>query len=220
MGRFAIEYPARGGTIPFPDSFVDFVQPGNNATAKGVVPLSTMSDPDTRPSFEHTTLPHLDAAYNLARWLLRNDHDAEDAVQDAYLRAQKAFGSFRGGDGRPWILTIVRNVCYTVLRRSRRGLPTEAFDDSLHGSPDLHADANAAAWREARAERLEEAMARLPAEFSEVIVLHELEGLSYREIAQVADVPIGTVMSRLARARQKLQAGLTGAPTKDSPHGL
>ena len=167
-------------------------------------------------------LPHLDAAYNLARWLLRHEHDAEDAVQDAFVRAHQAFGRFRGGDARPWLLTIVRNVCYSRLREQRRGAATEPFEDDAHGSTHDPAEANAIAWRETKGAHLRQALEQLAPEFREVIVLHELEGLAYREIAAVAEIPIGTVMSRLARARQKLQTELRAlaAKEKEPTHGL
>jgi RNA polymerase sigma-70 factor (ECF subfamily) len=176
--------------------------------------------PDLPSTFEQTMLPHLDAAYNLARWLLRHEHDAEDAVQDAFLRAHQAFDRFRGGDGRAWLLTVVRNVCYSRLRELKRGAKPEAFDDELHGSPDHHAEANAIAWSETKSAQLQQALEQLAPEFREVIVLHELEGLAYREIAAVTEIPIGTVMSRLARARQKLQAELFALNQKESAHGL
>ena len=172
------------------------------------------------PSFEEIMLPHLPTAYNLARWLLRNEHDAEDSVQDAYLRAYRVFERFRGGDGRAWLLTIVRNVCYTHLRQVRREPALEAFDDNAHGSMENPAETNALAWRETKGELLKQALERLPAEFREVIVLHELEGLAYREIAAVAEIPLGTVMSRLARARHKLQVELIALREKESTHGL
>ena len=178
------------------------------------------SAPNVPSTFEQTMLPHLDAAHNLARWLLRHEHDAEDAVQDAFLRAHQAFGRFRGGDGRPWLLTIVRNVCYSRLREQRRGHAPEAFDDEAHGSTHDPAEANAIAWRETKATLLRQALERLAPEFREMIVLHELEGLAYREIATVAEIPIGTVMSRLARARQKLQTEVLALARKDAAHGL
>lgn len=156
--------------------------------------------PHVPPTFDHFMLPHLDAAYNLARWLLRNEHDAEDAVQEACVRAWQAFDRFRGGDGRAWLLTIVRNVCYSHLRRSRREPIGEVFDDTAHGSSEDLAEAKAIAWRETKGALLRQALERLPAEFREVIVLHELEGLAYKEIAAVVEIPLGTVMSRLARA--------------------
>ena len=165
-------------------------------------------------------LPHLDAAYNLARWLLRHEHDAEDAVQDAYLRAYQAFGRFRGGDGRAWLLTIVRNACYSRLRERLRAAPIEPFDDDAHGATFDAGEANAIAWREVQGARLRQALDLLPAEFREVIVLRELEGLAYHDIAAVAGIPIGTVMSRLARARAKLQTEVLALAGKESTHGL
>jgi RNA polymerase sigma-70 factor, ECF subfamily len=176
------------------------------------------SVPPVPSTFENTMLPHLDAAYNLARWLLRHDQDAQDAVQDAFLRAYRGFDRFRGGDGRAWLLTIVRNVCFSRLRDGRRAVTTELFDDDLHGSTVDLAEVNAQAWREVRGELLQRALEQLAPEFREVLVLHEIEGLPYRDIAAVVDVPIGTVMSRLARARQKLEAQLlTLAPKETNP---
>ena len=160
------------------------------------------------PSFEQSILPHLDAAYNLARWLLRNEQDARDSVQEAYLRAFKAFDRFRGGDGRAWVLTIVRNVCYSHLRRAQRVQVPEQFDEMQH-TPINDTLEEAKRFRhELNTERLDAALAALPVEMREVIVLHELEGLAYKEIAAVAGIPIGTVMSRLARARLRLQREL------------
>jgi RNA polymerase sigma-70 factor (ECF subfamily) len=172
------------------------------------------------PTFDRLMLPHLDAAHNLARWLLRNDQDAEDAVQESCLRAWRAFDRFRGGDARAWLLTIVRNVCYTHLRQVRREPALEEFDESAHSSTETPGDTNATAWREIKGQQLRDALEKLPAEFREVIVLAELECLSYREIATVAAIPLGTVMSRLARARQKLAGELRGATGKESSHGL
>lgn len=172
------------------------------------------------PAFDHLMLPHLDAAYNLARWLLRNEHDAEDAVQEACLRAWRAFDRFRGGDGRAWLLAIVRNVCYTRLRQNRREPATEALNEEIHGMNEAAGETRAVAWSELRSEQLHAALDRLPDEFREILVLHELEGLAYREIAEVAEIPIGTVMSRLARARRKLQAELRNPAEKETTHGL
>ncbi len=184
-----------------------------------------MEDAGSNPSpgFEPTMLPHLDAAYNLARWLLRHEQDAEDAVQDAFLRAHRSFDRFRGshGDGRAWLLTIVRNVCYSHLRQNRRGAAPEPFDDEVHGMAHDHpAEANAVAWRETHGALLQAALEKLAPEFREVLVLHELEGLAYREIAVVAEIPLGTVMSRLARARRKLETEVRSLTGKDSTHGL
>jgi len=176
--------------------------------------------PHVPPTFDHLMLPHLDAAYNLARWLLRNEQDAEDAVQEACVRAWRAFDRFRGGDARAWLLTIVRNVCYSHLRQHRREPALEEFDEAAHVAAGATAEARALAWREIRSDLLRQALESLPAEFREVIVLHELEGLAYREIAAVAGIPLGTVMSRLARARHKLQAVLTTLTEKEPNHGL
>lgn len=166
------------------------------------------------PSFEEIMLPHLPTAYNLARWLLRNEHDAEDAVQEAYLRAFRVFARFRGGDGRAWLLTIVRNHCYDRLRRRRGTEPAESFDETVHTGT-LEVPEPAGAWRrEVSPEQLRDALDALPEKMREVIVLHDLEGLAYREIAAVADIPIGTVMSRLARARERLQRDLLDRQTQ------
>jgi RNA polymerase sigma-70 factor (ECF subfamily) len=167
-------------------------------------------EPQEPPTFEQLMLPHMDSAYNLARWLLRDPHEADDAVQEAFLRAFKAFGRFRGSDGRAWLLTIVRNVCYSAMRAGKNDRMKETFSDEVHGSSEDAAASNAVAWVEVRSDLLNRALERLPAEFREVIVLHEIEGLAYRQISDVADIPLGTVMSRLARARGKLQAEILG----------
>lgn len=157
--------------------------------------------------FEQTVLPHLDAAYNLARWLTGNETDAEDVVQEAYLRAFKFFGGFHGENSRAWLLKIVRNSCCTWLQQNRvHELATE-FDEKLHSveseNPEIILLENI------NKQLLKQALEELPPEFREAVILRELEGLSYREIAGIADVPIGTVMSRLARARKRLQHCLT-----------
>ena len=159
---------------------------------------------DTR--FEQLVLPHLDAAYNLARWLTRNSQDAEDVVQDASMRALKYLDSLRGNDARAWFLTIVRNVFYDWCKRNR---PAEMVSDD-DTEADLTVDPAAidpeqAALRSAESRALADAVARLPLPFREVLILRELEDLSYKEISRIADIPIGTVMSRLARARSLLQ---------------
>jgi RNA polymerase sigma-70 factor (ECF subfamily) len=154
-------------------------------------------------NFEETFLPHLDAAYNLARWLTRDPSDADDVVQEAYMRALKFFGGFHGGDSRSWILKIVRNTCYTWLQKNRpREILTE-FDEELHvvGSENPEKLLIENADRRVLRGLIED----LPAEFREVIVLRDVQGLSYKEIAGIADIQLGTVMSRLARARRKLQ---------------
>ena len=156
--------------------------------------------------FEALVLPHLDAGYNLARWLTRNSQDAEDVVQDACMRALKYVGSLRSSDARPWFLTIVRHAFYDWCKRNR---PAQMIPDDGTGG-DLTVDPTAidpeqAALRSAESRSLTKAVAELPLVFREVLILRELEDLSYKEIARVADIPIGTVMSRLARARGLLQ---------------
>jgi len=157
--------------------------------------------------FEESIVPHLAAAYNLARWLTRGDRDAEDVVQEAYLRAFRFFGGFRGGDGRAWLLTIVRNTCYTWLQqnRSREFL---ALDDEMQQVESDEPSPEASLIVSADSKLLARALEELPVEFREAIVLRELEGLSYKEIADLADIPLGTVMSRLARARKRLQQSI------------
>jgi RNA polymerase sigma-70 factor, ECF subfamily len=172
------------------------------------------------PDFSRTLLPHRNAAYNLARWLMRNDHDAEDCVQEGYLLAFRAFARFRGGDGRTWLLTIVRNVCYSRLRQSRRTESEDAFDEAVHQAL-ADTPTGESPWRHAAArELLPQALELLPTEAREIVVLHEIEGLAYKEIATVMDLPIGTVMSRLSRARLKLQTALQELLRKDLAHEL
>jgi len=153
-------------------------------------------------------LYHLNAAHNLALWLTRNRHDAEDVVQEAYLRAFKSFRTFDGGDGRRWLLTIVRNTCYTWLNRNRPGASTVEFDEGIHSTNSDAADPEAILMRSADKQLVRQALEELPIEFREVLILRELEGFSYKEIAHVADIPVGTVMSRLARGRKRLEAVL------------
>lgn len=165
--------------------------------------------------FEAAVLPHLDAAYNLARWLLRDEQGAEDVVQDAYLRALRFFDGFRGDDARPWLLSIVRNECFNWLRASRRDhvefdeeRDSEVIDPSFEqstGNPEL-----ALQGKLDRA-LVNAAVATLPPLFREVLVLREIAELSYEEIAQIAGIPAGTVMSRLSRARALLRAALTAS---------
>lgn len=153
-------------------------------------------------------MPHMDAAYNLARWLAGNDPDAQDVAQEACLRAFKFFGGFRGGDPRSWLLRIVRNSFYDYLKRRSRAEQETPFDETLHGDGEAFPAPDAALPEQADAETVRAALAALPLEYREVLVLRELEGLSYKEIADVAGLPIGTVMSRLARGREQLRQGL------------
>jgi len=162
--------------------------------------------PENRDDFQRIFLPHLDAAYNLARWLLKSETDAQDVVQEAYLRALRFFRTFRGGDARAWLLTIVRNTAYSWISRNRGDAPPTEFDEDQHADPTLPVDVELI--RKADSAALRIAMENLPTEFREVVVLRDLEGLSYKEIAEVADLPIGTVMSRLARARSRLKSAL------------
>lgn len=163
--------------------------------------------------FEACALPHMDAAYNLARWLARNDHDAEDIVQEAYLRAFRFFDGFRGTDARAWLLSIVRNTGYTWLKQNRAQDMTTPFDEEVHGySATLEATSGVSAMnpetlllQQADQRLLRQALEALPVEFREVIALRELEDMSYKQIAAIINVPVGTVMSRLARARKRLQ---------------
>lgn len=167
-----------------------------------------MTEENPSRRFSEAALPHLDAAFNLARWISRNDHDAQDIVQEAYLRAFRAFGTFRGGSAKPWLLAIVRNTSYTWLSRHRRAELEVAYDDDIHGgeeSPTGNTDdgnPEAIVARAQDARIVNAVLAELPVGYREVLVLRDIEELSYKEIAQVAGLPIGTVMSRLARGRR------------------
>ena len=171
---------------------------------------SPLQGTEERERFEHALLPHLDAAYNLARWLTHDDHDAEDLVQAAYLRALKFFGGFHGANARAWLLAIVRNACYTWLEQKRVRGPATAFDEEIHGVESDAMDPEKRLLREEDQQSVRRAVEELPVELREVVVLRELEGLSYKEIAAIAGIPLGTVMSRLARARERLQQRLGG----------
>jgi len=162
-------------------------------------------------NFEQAVLPHLDAAYNLARWLTHNQQDAEDAVQDAYLRAFRFFPSYRGGDARPWLMKIVRNTCYTWLRANRPLQEAAEFDENLFPPAFPAHNPEQAALETSDSDLLSKALEQLPAKSREVIVLREIEELSYRQIAEIMDVPTGTVMSSLSRARTKLRELLTSS---------
>ena len=166
-------------------------------------------------SFEAVMLPHLDAAHNLARWLLRNEQDAQDVVQEAFLRAFKSFGGFHGSNGRAWLLTIVRNTPYTLLKKNRVADLTTTFDEEIHTAGHESVSPATILEHSENAELIKEAMDELPAEFREILALRHQEGLSYKEIADIAQIPPGTVMSRLARARAKLREYLAARIGKE-----
>ena len=173
-----------------------------------------------RLSFEEAVLPHLDAAFNYARWLTKNDVDAEDVVQDAYVRALRFFSSLRGDDARAWLLTIVRNTWYGRFPRRPEGTAMAVVaDPDANNRPDESLDPEALVIQRQTVEAVRYALESLPADFREVLVLRELEGLSYKEIATVVGIPIGTVMSRLARARERLQ-GVLAASHSGGDRGL
>jgi len=177
-----------------------------------------LTDQTTTRRFSAAMAPHLDAAYNLARWLTRDPHDAEDVLQEACLRALRFFEGFRGGDGRAWLLKIVRNTAYTWMQQNRRPEANVQYDETreaeaqAQGGGNLHdEDPQGLLLREADRQQVEKALLQLPTDFREILVLRELEELSYREIAEVAGIPLGTVMSRLSRAREHLRRALIAA---------
>jgi len=173
---------------------------------------------EERIRFEQLVLPHLDAGMNLARWLLRNRADAEDVVQDSMLRACRFFSGFRGGDARAWFLQIVRNGCYSWLEKRRPMELMAEFDEELHQVPTATPETIAA--RADERQQLMEALEALPPRSREVVVLRELEDCSYKEIAEITGIPMGTVMSTLSRARERLQRILSGTAAKEASRGL
>ena len=166
--------------------------------------------------FEETVLPHLDAAFNYARWLTKNDADAEDVVQDACVRAMRYFSSFRDDDARAWLFAIVRNAWYSRVSRRPRVADTTPFGAPPDESPDDALDPEERLLQQHSVALVRAAIEQLPADFREVIVLREIEGLSYKEIAAVVRVPVGTVMSRLARGRERLSSVLKLAAPMES----
>lgn len=167
-----------------------------------------MHDQQQIARFERLVLPHLDAAHNLARWLTRDEHDAADVVQEAYLRAYQYFGRFHGDGGRVWLLKIVRNTCYTWLKQNRPADTVPLADENVQAAVCAASTPDAQAANLERRQLLQQAIRELPDEFREALVLRELEGMSYKEIAAIAEVPLGTVMSRLSRARERLHERL------------
>ncbi|HXS72755.1 MAG TPA: sigma-70 family RNA polymerase sigma factor [Rhodanobacteraceae bacterium] len=169
---------------------------------------------NTRARFEAEVMRHLGAAYNLARWLARNDQDAEDVTQEAALRAFRYFEGFRGGDARVWLLTIVRNTFYSMRAGASQDRLLDDFDEVLQGRADEDTpDPEVLLLRAADAQQVRAALQALPAEYREILVLREFEECSYKEIAAITQLKIGTVMSRLARARQRLAVAVAGAET-------
>ncbi len=169
---------------------------------------------EDRARFEQLVLPHVDAAFNLARWLLRGRTDAEDVAQEALLRACRFFRGFHGGDARAWLLQIVRNTCYTWLEKNRPMELSMEFDEELHLQTCATPETLAIASDDRK--RLILALETLPSRFREVLVLRELEGCSYKEIAAITSIPIGTVMSSLSRARRQLYSALTNSGHKEA----
>jgi RNA polymerase sigma-70 factor (ECF subfamily) len=173
--------------------------------------------PEQNPTlnFDQAVLPHLDAAYNLARWLMRNEQDAQDVAQEAYLRAFRFFPGFRGGDARAWLLKIVRNTCYTWLHVNRPLQDAAEFDENV--VPDCYAPNPEQVVLQKDSDTLvRKALEKLPPNFREVLILRELEGMSYREIAGITGMPAGTVMSSLSRARGRLRQVLTAFMNGDT----
>jgi RNA polymerase sigma-70 factor, ECF subfamily len=175
-----------------------------------------LSDQSKVVRFEEIALPHLGAAYNLARWLVHNQQDAEDIVQEAYLRAFKFFSGYYGGDSRAWLLTIVRNTCYSWLQKNRLLRLADPIEDKIHEVGLDFADPEMLFLKDAESQIVRAALQELPVEFREIVIMREMEGLSYKEIANIVDVPIGTVMSRLARGRKRLQALLANYVRKEA----
>jgi RNA polymerase sigma-70 factor (ECF subfamily) len=171
------------------------------------------------PNFERDVLPHLDAAYNLARWLMRNEQDAQEVVQEAYLRAFRFFSGFHGGDARAWLMKIVRNTCYTWLHTNRPLQEAMEFDENF-SPPDHHApNPEELLLQNDRGSLIHQALANLPSSLREVLILREIEAMSYREIADITGVPLGTVMSSLSRARERLRQALTSVTNGNKMHG-
>jgi RNA polymerase sigma factor (sigma-70 family) len=175
-----------------------------------------LSDQSKVVRFEEIALPHMRAAYNLARWLVHNEHDAEDIVQESYLRAFKFFTGYYGGDARTWLLTIVRNTCYTSLQKNRLLRLADPIEDKLDELGTDFLDPEVLLLQQLDSQTVRNALQELPVEFREVVVLREMEGLSYKEIADVVDIPIGTVMSRLKRGRGRLHKLLASHMGKEA----
>ena len=176
-----------------------------------------MPEQNCSGSFEKEVLPHLDSAYNLARWLTHNQHDAQDVVQEAYVRALRFYGGFRGGNVLAWLLQIVRNTFYTWLEQNRPKHPTIEFDEQLFGADPCAPNPEQALLQNDRANLLRQALAKLPESFREILILREFENMSYKEISEVTGMAPGTVMSRLSRARCALRQSLAGLANANTP---
>jgi RNA polymerase sigma factor (sigma-70 family) len=179
---------------------------------------SDVLDLQDQVRFEQLVLPHLDAAFNLSRWLLRSRADAEDVAQEAMLRSYRFFRHFHGGDARPWLLQIVRNTCYSWLQKNRPMEQMAEFNEELHMPASVTPEELAIAKSDR--ERLTRALETLQPQHRELIVLRELQECSYKEIAAITSMPIGTVMSALSRARHQLQLALGGSARKEATHEL
>jgi RNA polymerase sigma factor (sigma-70 family) len=170
--------------------------------------------------FEEQISPHLKSAYNLAIWLTRSHEDAEDVVQEAFLRAFSAFESFRGEDGKPWLLTIVRNTSMTWLKRNRNAGAAIGFEEALEDPIERSPDPEEGLLISCDRERVRQALEQLPSDFREAVILREMEGLSYREISATIGIPLGTVMSRLSRGRDWLRRILSTPRTVKPEEGV
>ncbi len=170
--------------------------------------------------FEESLLPHSGAAYNLARWILGNDQDAEDMVQEAYLRAYKYFTGYQGGNSRAWLLAIVRNTCYTWLRQNRSQEVSVDLDDEITSSESDMLDPEILLQHSLNHQLVRSALEKLAVEYRELMILRELEGMSYKEIAKITGIPMGTVMSRLARGRQRLKECLAKLIDEEGSHEM
>lgn len=179
---------------------------GHASFAESSGPAKTVTSRESRLRlFEEIILPHLNSAFNLARWMTRNDQDAQDVVQESYLRAFRFFDSYRGGDGKSWLLEVVRNTCFTFQRREMRKSTVVVFDEAAHTPSVKQPNAEEALVEAGNRQILRRCIEGLPEPFREVLVMRELEEMSYGQIAEVAGVPPGTVMSRLSRARKRLE---------------